>query len=513
MTKHQDRLRVVYYARVSTKEDGQINSLDNQIAHFENLIKSNKNWIFSGGYVDEGISGTSAYKRKNFIKMIDDAKSGKFDLIVTKEISRFSRNTLDSIMYTRELLKYGVAVFFESDNINTLSSDSELRLTIMSAVAQDEVRRISERIKFGFKQCVSDGKVLGTNLTGYTKKDGELKVDEKSAEIIRKIFNMYAYENIGIREISKRLESEGILNKNFKPYTFSTIKNIIENPKYKGYYCGHKYENLDIRYGKKTKILPENRVLKKDEKIPAIVSEDVWERANKLLGERSKKFSANETVKRYPMSGKIFCGFDNAVYHRSVFGKKEVWICSDYKKYGKEKCGNFVIYTDELAGVLNGIFKDKLDFFCISKELVRIYGKTNIKTKSNTEFTKQKLEKYKLKKKRLIDALTENLISKEEFMSEKADIDKIISGIEKSMMKTKSGNLKIKQDDILSFISAHKSDILSSLIEKICVFKKENTVFLSVNLADKNVYEVSYRKKGSRVLSDIKIKKQTKKSA
>ena len=142
-------LRVTFYARVSTDRDEQLNSLENQVMYFENYIKGQDNWTFVAGYVDEGISGTGVNKRDNFLKMINDAKTGKFNLILTKEISRFSRNTVDSIKYTQELLANNVGVFFLNDNINTFDSDSELRLTIMSSIAQDEVRKLSERIRFG----------------------------------------------------------------------------------------------------------------------------------------------------------------------------------------------------------------------------------------------------------------------------------------------------------------------------------------------------------------------------
>ena len=138
-------LRVVYYARVSTDKDDQLNSLENQQNYFEEMIMENKNWVFCGGYIDEGISGTAVKNRDKFLKMIEDATLGKIDMIVTKEISRFSRNTLDSIKYTRELLSYGVAVLFVNDNINTVMPDSELRLTIMASMAQDEIRRLSGR--------------------------------------------------------------------------------------------------------------------------------------------------------------------------------------------------------------------------------------------------------------------------------------------------------------------------------------------------------------------------------
>ena len=170
------KLRVTDYARVSTDHLEQKKSLQNQVEHFEQYIKENPNWTYVGGYVDDGITGTSDVKRDNFMKMIEDARSGKFDLIVTKEISRFSRNTLDSIKYTRELLSYGVAVLFVNDNINTVMPDSELRLTIMASMAQDEIRRLSERVKFGMNRAIERGEILGNDLLYGYKKDKDTKV-------------------------------------------------------------------------------------------------------------------------------------------------------------------------------------------------------------------------------------------------------------------------------------------------------------------------------------------------
>ena len=140
-------LRVTYYARVSSESDEQLNSLGNQVSYYEDLIRRNFPWTFVPGYIDEGLSGISTKKRENFNRMIEDAAEGQFDLVITKEISRFARNTLDSIRYTRQLLSYGVGVFFQNDNINTFDEDAELRLSIMSSIAQDELRKLSSREK------------------------------------------------------------------------------------------------------------------------------------------------------------------------------------------------------------------------------------------------------------------------------------------------------------------------------------------------------------------------------
>ena len=156
-------LRVTYYARVSSESDEQLNSLGNQIQYYEDLIRKNSAWTFVPGYIDEGLSGISTKRRENFNRMVEDAATDRFDLILTKEISRFARNTLDSIRFTRELLSHGVGVFFQNDNINTFDKDSELRLSIMSSIAQDELRKLSSRVKFGHQQAIKQNVVLGNS--------------------------------------------------------------------------------------------------------------------------------------------------------------------------------------------------------------------------------------------------------------------------------------------------------------------------------------------------------------
>ncbi len=160
------------------------------------------------------------------MRMIDDGKSKKFDLIVTKEVSRFSRDTIDSLFYTRKLLEYDVCVYFLSDNIITASNDGELRLTIMSSMAQDEVRKISERTKFGFKRAIDKGTVLGTdNIWGYKKDKGRLVIDEEEAKLVKLIFERYANDSkIGLKKLSTILQQEGYYNRKRKSYSSKYFK-------------------------------------------------------------------------------------------------------------------------------------------------------------------------------------------------------------------------------------------------------------------------------------------------
>ena len=358
-------LRVTFYARVSTDKDEQINSLENQIQYYTELIQSKPNWTYIEGYIDEGISGTSTKKRDSFNRMIRDAKAGRFDFIITKEISRFSRSTLDSIKYTQELLEHDVGVLFQNDNINTLDSDSEFRLVVMAGVAQDEVRKLSERLKFGFRQAIKNGHVLGNDkLWGYDKKDCVLTINETEAQVVRRIFELYANQQMGIRRISQTLLDEGFTSRKGNAFNVLTIRHILCNPKYKGWYCANKSQTVDYRSKRKIFLDESEWVMYPDASIPAIVSEELWDRANALYKRRSKQMmshqSGAEFHNRYPYSGKIICEEHGASFHRQVLksakGEKEVWQCREYRNRGRAGCTAPQLRTKELDQIMADIF-------------------------------------------------------------------------------------------------------------------------------------------------------------
>ncbi|MCL2002411.1 MAG: recombinase family protein [Oscillospiraceae bacterium] len=435
-------LRVVYYARVSTEKAEQLNSLDNQVYYFEDYIKKNSAWTYAGGYIDEGVSGASALKRDGFLRMIRDGKNGGFDLIVTKEISRFARDTLDSIQYTRELLGHGVGVFFQSDNINTLHPDAELRLTIMASIAQDEVRKLSERLRFGYKRSIERGRVLGqNNMLGYGKADGVLTVNEEQAKIVRRIFELYVQGRFGIRRIARELEHEGMLS----PFTGKmlspeTVKSVITNPKYKGYYCSGKTVSLDYRNRKRIRMPPEEWNVYKTEAIPAIVSEDIWEEANRLYRERSamSKKHAQACQSRYALSGKIFCGDHGTAYHRHVYkskknGEQEVWNCKLYRQKGKaDGCDSPTLYSKELYGILGGVFQDVYgNKDNIINGLLRIYESIDAGgCGREIGALRKEIAKHLAKKDALLDLLLDGVIDKAEFVRRNGDLSRAVSKLE-----------------------------------------------------------------------------------
>ena len=359
------KLSVAYYARVSTEKDEQLNSLDNQKRYYEDFIRANPNWTFAGGYVDEGITGTSVAKREQFLKMISDAKSGDFDLIITKEISRFARNTLDSIRYTRELLRHGVGVYFQNDNINTFDKDAELRLTIMSSIAQDEVRKLSERTRFGFKRAQENSVLLGqNNLYGYNKTDGRLEIVEAEARVVREVFERYVAGDLGLRAIAGDLDRRGILGKQGKPLTYSTLYGMIRNPKYKGCYAGRRYATRDYRDGRTYRLDEDKWIVHADDRVPAIVPEPLWEEANRLLARRGQtmKQHAQASQNRYAYSGKLICAKHGTTFHRHVYkskrrGEVECWNCKLYRLKGKQDgCSSPTIYSSELDRILEVVF-------------------------------------------------------------------------------------------------------------------------------------------------------------
>ncbi len=360
-------LRVTFYARVSTDMDAQLNSLENQIQYYTELIENNSSWTFVPGYIDEGISGGSTKKREDFLRMIKDAKAGLFDLIITKEISRFSRSTLDSIQYTQELLEYNVGVFFQNDNINTLERDSEFRLVVMAGVAQDELRKLSERIQFGHRQAIKNGHVLGNDkLYGYDKKNCVLTINEAEADLVRRIFQLYANEGLGTRRISQQLLEEGYTSREGNAFNTLTIRNMLMNPKYKGWYCGNKSQSLDYRTKKKEFLKEEEWVMYPDPTIPAIVPEQLWDRANARYKERSRQMKAHTQGasfhNRYPYSGKIICQAHNATYHRRILtnsqGSREVWQCKHYRTQGKAGCTSPQVCSEDLDKIMAQIFTE-----------------------------------------------------------------------------------------------------------------------------------------------------------
>ena len=424
-------LRVTYYARVSSESDEQLNSLGNQISYYEDLIKKNKNWAFVPGYIDEGLSGISTKKRENFNRMVEEAAEDKFDLVITKEISRFARNTLDSIQYTRQLLGYGVGVFFQNDNINTLDEDSELRLSIMSSIAQDELRKLSSRVKFGHQQAIKDKVVLGNSrIFGYIKDEGRLVIDEAQAEMVRELFELYAAGEYSMKQIETIFWQRGYRNHNGNKIAHTTMSNMIANPKYKGYYVGNKVRVIDM-FSKKQKFLPaEEWVMFKDETgqiVPAIVSEELWDRANEVLKKRSDDVKSRQGICNHAnlLTGKLYCTCCGTAYYRRESkdkqgNKNSKWVCSGKIKNGADSCESFPIYEDEIKPLLFDVFQEtEVSVEALIEEYTERYRSLDANNQIPKLIAEQKLRKElaQKKKSKLLEYNVMGQLSDEDFLT------------------------------------------------------------------------------------------------
>ena len=485
-------LNVAYYARVSTEKVEQQASIKHQEEHFEELIHSNNRWKFAGSYIDDGISGMHADKREEFQRMLRDAKLGKIDMIITKEISRFARNTLDSIQYTRELLSYGVCVWFQNDGINTIDDDSEFRLTIMAGVAQDEIRKLSSRVKFGHAQSIKNGVVLGHRMYGYSNNQGKLELIPEEADMVRMVFRDYA-SGMSTPRIEKKLWDMGYRSLKGGKINRDVIKNIIRNPKYKGYYCGGKVKVVDM-FTKKQEFLPQSEwIMFKDDgsRVPQIIDETTWEKANAYLRERGEAIKSRRTSFKNEniFTGKLFCANDGAPYwmkQHYIRGKEDVrWVCSYKIKNGAASCDSFGLAESELKEIIAELInKSSENIDSILEEYFEIL-QSSIKNIPDNKNEISRLEKQidllKQKREKILEYNLDGKISDDEFISRNKEYVKQIKQIESHILEiqnTKSPEpveiqLSAIKEQLEKFKGVNPKDInrqiVNELFEKITV--------------------------------------------
>ena len=338
MPKQPKLKRVAVYARVSNGKDAMLHSLSAQVSYYSDLIQSHRGWLYCGVYADEALTGTKD-SRENFQKMLAECRAGKLNLIITKSISRFARNTVTLLETVRELKDLGVDVYFEEQNIHSLSSDGELMLSILASYAQEESYSASENKKWQIRRDFEQGKIGGIVMLGYRRtSDGSLEIIPDEAEIVRLIFNSYL-SGMGKLAIANMLNEQGISTKNGNQWSPESVLRILKNEKYAGTLILQKFYSENHITKRKMTNAGQLQKYIVDESHPAIIEKATFNAVQKRLQKQRENFTPpNSTTNVYPFTGKIQCRCCGKNYRRKTTATGLVWICATYNTKGKKYC-------------------------------------------------------------------------------------------------------------------------------------------------------------------------------
>ena len=496
-SRNVDRMRIAAYCRVSTDSEDQINSYNSQVQYYTDYINSKEDWVLVDIYADEAITGTQTKKREDFQRMINDCMNGDIDMIITKSISRFARNTLDTLKYVRMLKERNIAVFFEEENINTLTMDGELLLVILSSVAQQEVENISANVKKGLKMKMQRGELIGfQGCLGYDY-DPETKsisVNEKEAEIVRYIFNRYN-EGAGCGIIGRELESKGYKTKRDNgTWADTTVMGILKNEKYKG----------DIRQGKTFTVDPiskrrldnfgeEDQFYIRNHHEP-IVSEEEFESAQEIIKRRAKSRKTfdgkrEKYSRKFAFSSMLECGFcgshlSRRSWHSGSNYHKTIWQCITNTKKGKKYCPDAKGVT-EVA--IEQAFLESYKILCYNNkdtmdELLGRIEETLCSNDDAKDIAKidKKIASLSQKRKKLLDMRLDETIDKETFDNKNFDIVSEIEKLNEERLllqnsESKQKNIKKRLNDFRKVLSENETltefdrYVFESIIDKVIV--------------------------------------------
>ncbi len=539
--KRVDRIRVAAYCRVSTNDADQLSSYDSQIKHYSNLINEKKEWHYVGIYADAAITGTQVTKRVDFQRLINDAVNDEIDMIITKSISRFARNTYDTLKYVRMLKEKGVAVFFEDENINTSTMDGELLLTILSSVAQQEVENISDNVKKGLKMKMKRGELVGfQGCLGYDydKESKLLHINKEEAKIVEFIFERYV-DGAGATIIEKELNKRGLKTKLGNNWAHGGVLRIIKNEKYVGDLLMGKTFTLDpISKRRLSNKGEEDKYYIKDHHEP-IIDRGMYEKAHEILSKRSfarlpkgSNVTREKYSRKYAFSSMLECGFCTSSFsRRSWHGgnkyKKIIWQCVTNSKKGKEFCEHSkgipesVIESAfiESYSMLVGRDRDLVNSF-----VKRVEDNTSLnKVEGKVKELNKKLENVASKKRTLLDLMLEGELEKNLMEGKMLKLTQDEQGLKKELEKDDvelkhAKELSMQVDEIRKVLNNDikliKFDrlIFERLIEKVIVGRidengKIDPYHLTFiyktgidNKVDAKKYKVDNRRKKSNVL-------------
>lgn len=351
LPKLQKKTKVAAYARVSSGKDAMLHSLSAQISYYNKLINEHEGWEYAGVYADEALSGTKE-AREEFQRLISDCKAGKIDLVICKSISRFARNTMTMLENVRELKAIGVDVFFEEQNLHTLSAEGEMVLTFLSSFAQEEARSMSENMKWRIKKDFENGLIWGAKQQyGYRVEGRKLILIPKEAEFVRRVFDMYV-SGLGFQAIANIFNKEGLRTRNGCRWQKSSVQNIIGNYNYTGDLILQKTFREDY-LSKKTRINKgeKNQYYVEDDHEP-IISKETFMKALELRTKRGMEMNrSGKTFQKHAFVFKIRCGLCGAPYHHKTTKYTKKWMCRTYEMMGKETCGSKAVPDSELERI------------------------------------------------------------------------------------------------------------------------------------------------------------------
>lgn len=481
-------IRVASYCRVSTDRDDQANSFESQQRYFREYIERHPDWELYEVYADEGITGTSTKKRTHFNRMIHDAYEGKFSLIITKEVSRFSRNILDTISYTRELKAIGVAVQFVIDGINTMQPEAEMYLSIMASLAQEESRKTSARVVWGQTRQMERGVVFGRSMLGYDVTDGKICINPDGAELVKLIFHKYAMEQAGTAEIAHFLTQEGYCTcRGGTEWKTNAIVKILKNEKYVGDLVQKKTYTPDYLTHEKRRNNGHVPLIRIENHHEPIISREVWN----LTQERLRRNNKHQTripghSSRHVFSGRIRCGECGAGFvcgykSRSDGSRIRRWRCST----AGCSVGKLVRDDDAMQMLKTAIRSLSMDTGRIVNEVTALALGAVLSGEENMDSARRltyEIERIRQKKEDLVDIFLDGSISKEEMMSMSEKYDKQLKSLgsrltglqerENSQLKSQCLRASIREETAALLNCEIQSDVFcKTLLDQLTVFR------------------------------------------